>query len=244
MQRRDQICNGGHLPRARRPRIDDEDVTQLRRRFWRLWLRATCPRQRRGGGRRCLFRAFEQHVERSNLDPVAAVLLGKIKRLVGLSQQLRHVERGRFAVNHADADGGANRPAVDFLRRGRKGFADALGHGKCFLLRGVIQASARIPRRRCGRPDRSARIDLRAAAVKISSTRSPKRVTKAIVDRFEVIEVDQKHRGRTRIAGDGACQLAGVMQEGAAVGDAGQADRSWPRYGGAVRCAPLPSPAE
>ena len=61
-----------------------------------------------------------------------------------------------------------------------------------------------------------------ATSAKVCSTRSPIGVAETIVDRFEIVEVEQHHRGRTRI-GRLALELRfAVLQEGAAVGDAGQ----------------------
>jgi hypothetical protein len=56
--------------------------------------------------------ALHDHVERGDLDPVAALLLGEIQRLVRLRQELGHVERHFLAIGYADADGSAGRPST------------------------------------------------------------------------------------------------------------------------------------
>src|SRR5262245_50942690 len=48
------------------------------------------------------------------------------------------------------------------------------------------------------------------------------RVAKAIIDRLEMIKVDQQHRGRPRIADMAFGDQRGILQERAAVGDAGE----------------------
>src|SRR6185312_11452542 len=72
----------------------------------------------------------QDEVERSHLDAIAAALLGVIERLVGLREELRHIERRLFAMHQADADGGADRAALDFKCGLREALADPLGHGE------------------------------------------------------------------------------------------------------------------
>ena len=78
--------------------------------------------------RRLGFLRSTSHVERSDLDAVAAALLGVIERLVGLRQQLGHVERRLLACTSPMLTvAQTGWPSTSCAHLG-KGLADALGH--------------------------------------------------------------------------------------------------------------------
>ena len=61
-------------------------------------------------------------------------------------------------------------------------------------------------------------------------------MAEAVVDRLEVVEIDQQHGGRARIGGMALRQLRGVLQERAAIGDAGERiDHGGGRWRNSVR---------
>lgn len=98
---------------------------------------------------------------------------------------------------------------------------DALGHRHRLVAAGVVEHGGELlaaeSAEQIGRAHRLARgfrEDLQHTIAE--------RVSEAVVDRFEMIEVDQQHRGRTRVAEVALGELVGVGQERAAVGDAGQ----------------------
>ena len=81
--------------------------------------------------------AIEDELDRSDLDAIAAGVLGAIKRVIGLRQQRREVEHGVVADHDADAYGGDDRPAVDFAGGLGERSADLLGNGQRPLARRV-----------------------------------------------------------------------------------------------------------
>ena len=69
------------------------------------------------------------------------------------------------------------------------------------------------------------------------------RMTKTVIDRFKMIEIDQEHGSWPRIADMTLGRQHDVLQERSAIGDAGdRIDHGWP-FGDATRCAPSPWPA-
>ena len=51
-----------------------------------------------------LLRALNHHVERSDLDMIAAPLLGTVKGMIGLCQQIGNIDRPLLAMNQPDAN--------------------------------------------------------------------------------------------------------------------------------------------
>ena len=84
-------------------------------------------------------------IEGRNFDAISAALLGVVKRVVCLPEQLGQVERRRIIYDHADADGRGHRAAVHFARglgksaphpfgeRNRPVFSGIVKHGRKLL---------------------------------------------------------------------------------------------------------------
>ena len=68
-------------------------------------------------------------------------------------------------------------------------------------------------------------------------------VSEPVIDRFEVIEVDEHRMAAETRRRDAWPQLGAVLQEGPAVGDPGERIPPSPRCAGGIRSVPWPSPA-
>src|SRR5262245_48897036 len=166
----------------------------------------------RARGRRFELLAVTGHIERGNFDTITPALLGVIKRMVGLRQQLGHVERPPHAVHEADADCTAYREAVDLLRHLGKGLANALGYGYGLLAAGVGEHSGKFlttkPADEIGSTYRLAgRLgeDFQHAVAD--------RMAEAVIDRLEVVEINNQERRRTRIGEVQLRQRGRVVQK-------------------------------
>ena len=181
----------------------------------------------RGGGRSrghkirgAALGAIENEFDRGNLDPVAAGVLGAIERVIGLREQRREVENGVMAYHDADAHRRGHRPAFDIARSGGKARADVLAdrHGAL---------ASRIEQEGCEFLVAEAEeIHAAHAATRLLGENFQHaiadRMTEAVVDRFEVVEVERHHRNRPRISRLPLELGFAVLQEGAAVGDTGE----------------------
>lgn len=114
----------------------------------------------------------QHEIERRDLYPVAANLLGAVERLVGFSKHRGHVDHPIRRDCDTDAQGRSDRPAVHLLGSGGKSGADVLRYRRGSLLVGVVE--------NCGEflaaeaPSTSAGVISRlAVSAKICSTRSP-----------------------------------------------------------------------
>src|SRR5262245_8178856 len=96
-----------------------------------------CAHRTRG---RCLeLPAVAGHIERGDFHAVTPALLGVIKRVIRLRQQLGHIESPLQAVHQPDADCTAYRVTVDLFRHLGKGLANALRNGHGLLAAGVSE---------------------------------------------------------------------------------------------------------
>src|ERR1700733_14684571 len=166
-------------------------------------------------------RAIEDELDRSDFNPVTPGILGAIERMIGLRQQGRQVQHRVVADDNTNADGRDDRRAVHI--------EGGLGEAKPYLLGDRQSALARsVAQHGCEllAAEAAEQVDVthRAAAYLSKNLQNAiaDGVAEAIVDRFEVVDVEQHHRQRPRI-----CCLAfelrfTVLQKRSTVGDAGQ----------------------
>jgi hypothetical protein len=138
--------------------------------------------------------------------------LGEIKRLVGLRQQVHHVERGLLAIGQTDTNGRADWAAIDFLGGVGESLANALGYRHRLITACVIQHDGKLlaakATKQVGRTDRLARRITEDFQYAIAQ-----RVTEAVIDRLELIEVDEQHGGWPRITAMVLGELGDVLQK-------------------------------
>ena len=150
------------------------------------------------GANRAAPGAIEDRLDRGHFDAVAAVVLGAIEGVVGLRQQHGEVGDGVLTDHDADTHRAFDRPAVDLARGRGEASTDLFGDDLRPLARGVDQ--------QCG--------EFLAAetAEQVHATDAARRhvgknlqhavadgVAEPVVDRFEMVEIEQHHRGRLRI---------------------------------------------
>src|SRR5512139_1409513 len=153
----------------------------------------------RGRGRRRIgLSTVAGHFERCDLDAVAPTFLGVIERAIGLRQKLSHIERRSQTVNQPDADRTAYWVAIDLLCRLGKRFSNPLGHGQSFFAAGVVEHRGKfLAAKPCNEVRPADRLACRRAEYFQHTIAD--RMTEAIVDRFEMIEIDDEERGWARV---------------------------------------------
>lgn len=72
-------------------------------------------------------------------DAVTAIVLGAVKRMVGLRQKRRYIENGVVGDDDADAHGGRRQAAVDLVRGVGEAAADFVGNREGPIARRIDQ---------------------------------------------------------------------------------------------------------
>ena len=165
--------------------------------------------------------AAQAAFQRRDLDAVAAARLGEIERLIGERDQSGEVLRRIDDHRHADARGRVQRLALDTAAATAKAL-----RSRSATRYGVVDAGIRQHDHEflaTQAPDQIglAQVRLRGPGEDLQHLVAD-RVTQAVVDRLEMIEVDQQHADRPVAPDLLRQQRLGVLQEGAAVEQAGQ----------------------
>ena len=133
-----------------------------------------------------------------HLDAIAAELLGPIQRPVDDREQFRDRCMGIAAERDADAD--ARRQVARCRNKSplRRNCAAPDRRWRTPRRYRRPACRRRIPRRRCGQTGHRRRASASPSG-KASAARIAHRVTEAVVDLLEVIEIEQQHRKRLMI---------------------------------------------
>src|SRR5580692_4991423 len=84
---------------------------------------------------------IKYQLDRGDLDTVTAVVLGAIKRMIGMGKKRRQIEHSIVADDQADTDGRDHRLALDLAGGIGKRSADFLSHRQGPLARRIDEDS-------------------------------------------------------------------------------------------------------
>ena len=126
--------------------------------------------------------------------------------------------RRELADAGRDRARGCRRRAARARARPRR----ALEHQRAPRPRRSRAAAARTRRRRCGRAGPRGAAGRRRRAPSVASTRSPAAWPREVVDRLEVVDVDQRERQRALVARGAGDLGVQALLEGAVVGEPGE----------------------
>ena len=138
-----------------------------------------------------------------------------------MRQQRRDVEQVGLGDRHPQADGAADRTAIDLGGGGFERQPDALGDGEAFVAAGIIDHDGEFLAAET--PDQVAGAELGVGRFGENLQHMVAHgVAEAIVDRLEVVEIGEQHRGRTAFRLLPLAQRHDLFKERPAVGNAGE----------------------
>ena len=168
-----------------------------------------------------MLRALNHHVERSDLDTVATALLGAVKGMIGLCQQIGNIKRPLLAMNQPDADRRADWMTVHILGHLREAFTNPLSHLDRFLATGLSKHGGELlPTQPADQIRPTHRLSRGASEYRQHAVAD--RVAKTIVDQFEMVKIDRQDSSWSRVVAVALGEQQGILQKRAAICDTGE----------------------